>query len=215
MSVLMDQITYYLGNPDAVLYSVATVLLYPVLFGQVLALVATLFAFGRFTVEVTTRKRASSADIEQSASEARGLVAEGKMTDARALLTSIRLTPLTRRLVEAITAEEQPLTRARAAKQLAEIELEATRRLEQTRVLVRFGPILGLMGTLIPISPALVALASGDVKTLADNLVVAFSATTVGLLVGGLAYTMTTVRDRLYAQDVSDIEYLLDELELR
>ena len=37
------------------------------------------------------------------------------------------------------------------------------RRLERTRLLVRAGPALGLMGTLIPLSPALSGLAGGDV----------------------------------------------------
>jgi len=74
--------------------------------------------------------------------------------------------------------------------------------------------MLGLMGTLIPISPALVALAQGDTQTLSDNLVIAFSTTVVGLLIGGLAYAMSMVRDRMYALDVSDIEYVLDSLEV-
>ncbi len=77
-------------------------------------------------------------------------------------------------------------------------------------MLVRIGPILGLMGTLIPISPALVGLAQGDVDTLSNNLVIAFSTTVVGLLIGGIAYVITTVRDRYYRQDIVDIEYLFD-----
>ena len=81
-------------------------------------------------------------------------------------------------------------------------------------MLVRIGPMLGLMGTLIPIAPALVGLAQGDVQTLSDNLVIAFSTTVVGLLIGGVAYVVSAVRDRLYTQDVSDIEYVLDLLEV-
>jgi biopolymer transport protein ExbB/TolQ len=53
-------------------------------------------------------------------------------------------------------------------------------------------------------------LAIGDVQTLSSNLVVAFSTTVVGLLIGGLAFTISVVRDRLYTRDVSDIEYALE-----
>jgi biopolymer transport protein ExbB/TolQ len=81
-------------------------------------------------------------------------------------------------------------------------------------MLVRLGPILGLMGTLIPISPALVGLAQGDVQTLSDNLVVAFSTTVVGLLIGAIGYVVSTVRERKYLQDISDIEYALEITEL-
>ncbi len=70
------------------------------------------------------------------------------------------------------------------------------------------GPALGLMGTLIPLSPALAGLADGDVAALSDNLRVAFSVTVAGLLIGAIAFAISLVRDRLYAQDYSDVEYV-------
>ena len=65
------------------------------------------------------------------------------------------------------------------------------------------------MGTLIPLSPALAALAEGDVQRLTEDLRVAFSVTVVGLLIGVVAFAVSLVRDRLYAQDYSDVEYVL------
>jgi biopolymer transport protein ExbB/TolQ len=96
----------------------------------------------------------------------------------------------------------------RLAKRLADFDFGSLRRLERTRMLVRAGPALGLMGTLIPLSPALSGLASGDVKKLSDNLRVAFSVTVLGLLVGAIAYGISLVRDRIYGQDLSDLEYV-------
>ena len=66
---------------------------------------------------------------------------------------------------------------------------------------------LGLMGTLIPLSPALAGLADGNVTELTDNLRVAFGVTVAGLLTGAIAFTVSLIRDRLYAQDYSDVEY--------
>nr|HML26703.1 MotA/TolQ/ExbB proton channel family protein [Methanomethylovorans sp.] len=43
------------------------------------------------------------------------------------------------------------------------------KRLEQTRIITNIAPMLGLMGTLIPLGPALVALSQGDVVQLAHN----------------------------------------------
>ena len=74
------------------------------------------------------------------------------------------------------------------------------------------GPALGLMGTLIPLSPALAGLADGDVATLTENLRVAFSVTVAGLLIGAFAFAISLVRDRLYAQDYSDVEYVAASL---
>ena len=101
---------------------------------------------------------------------------------------------------------------ARTGKLLAEYDYRSLRRLERTRILVRMGPALGLMGTLIPLSPALAGLAGGDVATLTENLRVAFGVTVAGLLVGAIAFSISLIRDRLYAQDYSDVEYVAARL---
>ena len=75
-------------------------------------------------------------------------------------------------------------------------------------MLVRFGPALGLMGTLIPLSPALTGLADGNTTQLSHDLRVAFSVTVVGLLIGAVAFAISLSRDRLYSQDLSDLQYV-------
>ncbi len=50
-------------------------------------------------------------------------------------------------------------------------------------------------------------LAEGNVTELTDNLRVAFGVTVAGLLTGAIAFSVSLVRDRLYAQDFSDVEY--------
>jgi biopolymer transport protein ExbB/TolQ len=100
----------------------------------------------------------------------------------------------------------------RVAKALADFDLRSMRRLERTRMLVRAGPGLGLMGTLIPLSPALAALGEGDVRQLSEGLRVAFGVTVVGILIGLMAYGLSLVRDRLYSQDHSDLEYVAARL---
>jgi hypothetical protein len=64
------------------------------------------------------------------------------------------------------------------------------------------------MGTLIPLSPALASLAEGDVTGLTRDLRVAFSVTVAGLLIGMVAFAVSLIRDRLYSQDFSDVEYV-------
>jgi biopolymer transport protein ExbB/TolQ len=64
------------------------------------------------------------------------------------------------------------------------------------------------MGTLIPLSPALDGLARGNVNELSQDLRVAFSVTVLGLLIGGVAFAVTLYRDRIYGQDLSDLEYV-------
>ena len=83
---------------------------------------------------------------------------------------------------------------------LARFERYAAQRLERNDLLARCGPILGLMGTLIPLGPGLSALGAGNLDILATALTVAFDTTVVGLLVGLIAYTMGRIRRRWYEQ---------------
>jgi biopolymer transport protein ExbB/TolQ len=211
---MLQQLSYFINHPEEVMYPVATILLYPVLLLEGLALLYIVFEFGRFTLEVLRRDRKRSiARIEAAAADARKSIAAGKPAYAVEDLGKMNRNWLIARFAKLLGTGED-LKRARLFKLLAETEMLATKRLDRTRMWIRLGPIIGLITTLIPISPALVALAAGDLKTLSNNLVIAFSTTVIGLLISGLAFVMSATRERLYLQDISDIEYALELLEV-
>ena len=54
--------------------------------------------------------------------------------------------------------------------------------------LLKMGPMLGLMGTLIPMGPALVGLSTGDIASIAYNMQVAFATTVVGLFSAAIGF---------------------------
>ena len=85
-------------------------------------------------------------------------------------------------------------------------------RCERADRLVKTGPALGLMGTLIPLGPALLGLAKGDLETLATNLVVAFSTTVVGLTVALISSFVLTTQKRRFRRDVVFLNFALDRL---
>ncbi len=95
-------------------------------------------------------------------------------------------------------------------KLMADLEIEIAGKLSRMSFGTRLGPMLGLMGTLIPLGPALIGLTSGNIHEMAMNLVVAFSTTVLGLAVGGLCYGMNLARRRWYAQDMADIEFVMN-----
>ena len=95
---------------------------------------------------------------------------------------------------------------------LQEYEAEAGRKLGNTRLLIKVGPMLGLMGTLIPLGPALLGLSAGNLEQLANNLVIAFTSTVVGLLIGAVSLTVASLRQRWYSQDMHDMEYMAELL---
>jgi len=86
------------------------------------------------------------------------------------------------------------------------------RSLDKLRMLVRIGPGLGLMGTLIPLGTGLAALGRGDMTKLTSDLVVAFTTTVVGLAVGMSAYFFHTIKKRWVEHDIRMIEFITETL---
>jgi len=91
---------------------------------------------------------------------------------------------------------------------LDDLEFAAARRLSVMRAGLRLGPVLGLMGTLIPMGPALMSISQGNLAVMSQDLIIAFSTTVGGLLVGGLCYVMLIVRQYWYARDMALLERL-------
>ena len=97
---------------------------------------------------------------------------------------------------------------AHLGKLVADIEIEAAHGQLRMNLGVRLGPALGLIGTLIPMGPALLGLSSGDVGRIAENLAVAFSTTILGLGVSAVCYFISIGRRHWYAKDLADIDYV-------
>ena len=72
--------------------------------------------------------------------------------------------------------------------------------------------MLGLMGTLIPMGPALVGLASGDIASMASNMQVAFATTVVGMAVAAIGLAPLQGNKRFYARSLSDLDFVFQKL---
>lgn len=90
---------------------------------------------------------------------------------------------------------------------LQEAERWRWRRVNRIRMVVRLGPTLGLMGTLIPMADALQGLAEGDLPSLASNMVTAFAATVVGLTLSVIAYLVSAGRENWVRDDAQQLAF--------
>ena len=200
---------------EQVLFEVANALRIPVFTAAIAALVFVLFDLGAFFVELARRGRRDRGErvAEATASARQALAVSDPPAAERALMPLASSAHMADTLATLVAQHGEANAEDRRAKALADFDLRSMRKLERTRMLVRFGPALGLMGTLIPLSPALEGLAKGDVAQLSDNLRAAFSVTVLGLLIGAVAFSISLVRDRLYAQDLSDLEYVTAALD--
>ena len=206
-----------------IIYLISNALLIPVMALLVGGVAFSLFELGRFVYEFILRRKHPSRIEEigwifdrENATEAERKSGE-RLREALRIIRSKGSSKLVHDFIndlERLSAKikDERILKVQVEKTIQDYEEEVARRTEITRILVRVGPMLGLMGTLIPMGPALLALSQGDVVTLANNLIIAFGTTVLGLLIGGIAYMMTEVRNRWYDRDLSDIAYICEVL---
>ncbi len=181
----------------ATMYAISTSLLYPVIVALILLVVYSLMELGAFVVESAKRNRDFDNLRKLKAFNFEEVVEK---------LEKIQTTRLLRMFI--LDLKKLNPSKEDLEKLLEEYELRVAKELEIPKILTRIGPMLGLMGTLIPLGPAMIALSQGNIHELATNLITAFATTVLGLIVGGVGYAIFTVRKRWYLEDLSDMEYI-------
>lgn len=194
---------------DQAIFHVANALEVPVLVLALLALAVVVYELGSYLVELRGRSRRRFETLRTGAERARKALLENDRPAATTAASGIARSPaMASTLAFILQNARTDGSDHQLNKALADFDFDAQRRLARTRMLVRAGPALGLMGTLIPLSPALTGLAAGNTAQLSHDLRVAFSVTVVGLLIGAVAFGLSLSRDRMYSQDLSDLQYL-------
>ncbi|PSW18197.1 biopolymer transporter ExbD [Photobacterium sanctipauli] len=87
-----------------------------------------------------------------------------------------------------------------------QLELWIIKQLEPLRLISRSGPMLGLVTTMIAIGPALVAMGEGEIDKVAQEMIVAFSASILSLIAASITFSIMTVRRRWMLEDMCMIE---------
>lgn len=189
-----------MGALTNVFYLISTSLLIPVMLALLWCLVRGLMLGGKMLREHSAR--AGSHEERNRFSRALELAVE----PIPPLKRSGRVADALSRLID--VADNDVL----AEKIVQDCQLVWQADVEQLRGLARLGPALGLMGTLIPLGPALVGLAAGDLQMMSQNLVIAFATTVVGLLVGTLATTLAGIKKRWYQADAVLVTFAANRL---
>jgi len=188
---------------------VATALEIPVILVLIAALVIVVFQFGSVVVEYFVERAGRRPDVPRALEEIARRPRAEKLLVLEAKPFPRRQQQLFQRLLEseAVSAEEQRLL---AVQLLSEEEARLDRKLAITDIIARIGPMFGLMATLIPLGPGLIALGQGDTKGLSDSLLTAFDATVAGLAAAGVAFIISKVRKRWYQSDMATLETVLE-----
>ena len=191
------------------LNAMATGLKYPVMVLLILLAAVTLFLLGTLIVEVFQEHRHLKAKmpelIEQIRKAGKGNV-EGCIEKSQLLK---------RQKTALIEITRHPdisdmMRESLAVRLITEEQAFYDTRTKRTDLIAKIGPMLGLMGTLIPLGPGVIALGQGDTYTLSTSLLIAFDTTIAGLACAAIALCISTIRKRWYTNYMSMLETLME-----
>ncbi|WP_407412745.1 MotA/TolQ/ExbB proton channel family protein [Methanobrevibacter sp.] len=189
-------------------------LLTPVIVLLVVSIIIVILAFGGLVNEYISRKPISSNDLENLV---RKISFSTNVEQMKNEINSSNLFDYQKVVLTRIADNYDIGSDARKALASELISAEETRLIKKTNktdILVKVGPSLGLLGTLIPLGPGLAALGTGDISTLAQSLTIAFDTTVTGLTVGALSYLISKYKKQWYESELIDLETLAEaELE--
>lgn len=194
-----------------VLRIVASSLQIPTIIILLLIILATICLLGSFVAEFFTERKALKVNIPKLIDDM-----QGKNTTE--LDEIIKGSGLLKRQKEAahelIARIKYPNdTREALARQiLSDEESRYSKITKATDLIARVAPMFGLMGTLIPLGPGLIALAQGDTKTLSESLLIAFDTTVAGLISAAFAYVISGIRKGWYEKYMVGLETIMETI---
>lgn len=137
----------------------------------------------------------------------RRLAGQGEISDLLSQSTPLALSGAVGDFVQGLAEiRDQKRAEIMALNLLRESEHLLWQSLDPLKMLIRIGPGLGLIGTLIPMGTGLAALGQGDLSRLSGDLVIAFTTTVVGMTLGLLSYFFFTIQRRWVEEDVKNME---------
>ncbi len=203
MNVLED--TYL---PD-ILHDIAQALLGPTMVIIILMLLVSLVLLGQIIAEFFTERRHYKQNIAQIINQIND-ADYGNITRIVAESALLRFQKAALIMVSRNMGLPEEALLSMASTQLENVEGRYKRRVAVTDTISKIAPMLGLMGTLIPLGPGIVAMGQGNIATLSSSLLVAFDATVCGLVVAVFSLVLSKIRTLWYAKYTNTLESLMN-----
>ena len=194
-----------------ILRTVSTALQFPTIVILILLILLTILMLGSFVAEFFTERRALRLNIPKLVDQLQGKnTNEMKDVIAKSSLLA-RQKASCQELIGRFSYPDD--TREALARQLiADEESRYQKVVKITDLTARVAPMFGLMGTLIPLGPGLIALGQGDTKTLSDSLLIAFDTTIAGLVSAAVAFVISGIRKGWYEQYMVGLETVMETI---
>ncbi|AKH42871.1 biopolymer transport protein ExbB/TolQ [Altererythrobacter atlanticus] len=187
------------------LFALGQVLRLPVFIILWICVAMTIFYSGSYLVEAVRRRR------ERANFDLKRWLQDGTVLDTSAERRAELPGTLGRMLASIQELDSsQALHHGGLENVVAEYEEKLRHWLDGPRALVKIGPSLGLIGTLIPMGTSLAAMAAGNLNAMAGQMVVAFTSTIIGLATGTVAYGLVALRQSWVSASIREQRYLAE-----
>ena len=196
-------------NVNNILRAIISNLKTPVVMILLVLMVATVIVAGTFVFEFFVEHRKLKADIPKLI-ETMNRAKANELTD---LIDKNKLLPRQKkalhRLIEADEMDGD--TREIYASQLLfEEEEHYQKYLRWPQMISKLGPMFGLLGTLVPLGPGLMALGQGDTQALSQSLLTAFDTTAAGVVIAAIALVIAQMRKQWYRRYSQALESMME-----
>lgn len=189
-----------------VLRAVSGAMELPVVILLILLLAFAVFSVGWIIAEYFSEHRHMKEDLPALLEHLRD-----SETDLEAAIAESKLNRRQKATLQELTQHTdftRPLLDDLADNLLEQEQAHYDHMIKFTDLASKLGPMLGLLGTLIPLGPGIIALGQGDTYTLSVSLMTAFDTTVAGLCIAAVCMIVSTIRRRWYAAYMADLETL-------
>lgn len=198
-----------LTTTSELLRAIISLMQIPVIVILIALMLVTIVILGGFLVEIFTEHRQLKEKIPE-------LIDRIKDASYREIGIIIRSSAILKRQKVVLdklirTADMSDNSREAYAMQLLFDEEEHYRKqLRLPEIIMKVGPMLGLLGTLIPLGPGLMALGKGDTATLSKSLLIAFDTTSAGVGMAAVAFVIFYIKRSWYRRYAQGLESLME-----
>lgn len=194
----MNNTNQYAINTNSIMRQIVTLLDNPVKIVLIAMLIITIIFIGELIAEYIQRRY-----IKLKAVKVVDAIRNGQK-DPVNIVSNSRLLNKQKDLLLEVTKHSNLSNEMReslASSLLDNYERQLNIKVKRTDLIVKLGPAFGLLGTLIPLGPGIIALASGDTATLSTSLLSAFDTTVIGLICGSICSVLSLIRRNWYQKD--------------
>ena len=196
-------------NVNSILRAIVANLQTPVVIILLILMIATVVVAGTFVFEFFVEHRRLQADVPKLIET----MNTTKVCDMSDLVNRNELLPRQKKVLKQLIQEQKMDSESReiyASQLLFEEEEHYQNYLRWPQMISKLSPMFGLLGTLVPLGPGLMALGEGNTALLSQSLLIAFDTTSAGVLIAAVALVIAQIRRQWYRNYAQVLESLME-----